>query len=107
MLRGITLAASVGLLAATGTIPESMIDPWTKLTATAILGAVVIIMTLKLWPAAIKTWREDNLVNQEKLAELTKRSIQAVEKNAAAVDKQSDALENLKDHCLLSQRERN
>ena len=106
MIRGSILIMSISFLAAVETIPNSALDPWAKLSATAVLGTVVIIMIWKLWPAAIKTWRDDNKESQEKLAVLVQQSTKVIERNTVATNKQTETLSQMKEHCTLVNRDK-
>ena len=54
----ISIACLVGLLAASEAVPSTILEPWTRLGATAVLGAALLFLISKTIPRMTKDFRD-------------------------------------------------
>ena len=103
-MNRIAFLLSVVLLGATEEIPTSFLDPVTKLSATAGLVAVVLIMSTRTLPAMAKGWREDTEAWRTTLIGMeTQRHDDEVE-GRVRTERLTAALSSLEKHCQRLER---
>ena len=103
-MNRIAFLLSVVLLGATEEIPTSFLDPVTKLSATAGLVAVVLIMSTRTLPAMSKGWREDTEVWRITLVGMEAQRHQDEIARNERTERLTAALSSLEKHCQRLER---
>lgn len=90
MLRPIGIVTSImGIMLAQAN-PGEVLNPWTQLTAEVVLGIIVITFALKIGPMQ---WGD--------LVKLNIAVTKALDRNSVALEKQADAMLEIKRHCAI------